>query len=287
MWSRVASDKVSGSEELALQVLDSVETLLTHPVDYRAELVGAASLILSAKPRMAILYNLFNHLFLAATDRDSLFEAVRSYRQSLLDARSLLCLKAMEFLKTGHLLLHSYSSTVMAVLERAWQAGIRPRVTVTESRPILEGRITASKLADLGFQVTLIADAAVATHLTAETVILLGADSVTADSVENKIGSYMITLVGCEKGSRVYALATSAKLLVPGVRLPEEPVEDPDEVWSERPAGVEVCNRYFEAIPLHLFCGVILESGLATSVEIAEMLKCRSLAVEMERFVKR
>lgn len=281
MWESIASDRSSGSEELALKVLDCCDTLLSRSVDYKAELVIAASVVLPAKPRMAVLYNLFNHLFLASAGRDSLLEAVSTYRQRLLDSRRLLCVKASEFLKTGHLLLHSYSSTVVSVLRELMRAGVRPKVTVTESRPVMEGRRTAAELAGLGFQVTLIADAAVATQLTSSTTVLLGADSITADSVDNKVGSYVIALAGRERGCKVYTVATSAKLLPVGVALPEEPAQDPAEVWDAQATGVQVWNRYFESTPLKLFSGVILESGCAEPAQVAEMLKSKSLAAEM------
>ncbi len=285
MWSSIASDRSSGSEELALKVLDCCDTLLSRPVDYKAELVIAASIILSAKPRMAVLYNLFNHLFLASAGRGPLLEAVSTYRRHLLDSRRLLCAKASELLRTGHLLLHSYSSTVVSVLQEVMQAGLRPKVTVTESRPMMEGRRTAAELASLGFEVTLIADAAVATQLTSGTTILLGADSITADSVDNKIGSYIIALAGRERGCKVYTVATSAKLLPTGITLPEEPPQDPTEVWDA--PGVRVWNRYFESVPLELFSGVILESGCAEPAQVAGMLKCKNLAAEMHMWSRR
>jgi ribose 1,5-bisphosphate isomerase len=110
------------------------------------------------------------------------------------------------------IMTHSYSSSVIAILKRAYQQHKRPRVFVTETRPELEGRDVARELAAEGIDVTLIIDSAVSHFIEDSDKVLIGAEAVAANgAIVNKIGTATIAAVAQRARVRVYAAASTYK----------------------------------------------------------------------------
>lgn len=79
--------------------------------------------------------------------------------------------------------------------------GRRFRAIVCESRPLCEGVSLANALAAAGVQVTVITDAQAGAFMEEADLVLVGADSLTADAVVNKV----LLLVGWVGGGVVGA----------------------------------------------------------------------------------
>ena len=143
----------------------------------------------------------------------------------------------------------------------------RLRVVACESRPLREGVATAARCAEAGHDVELVTDAAAAVHVASlrgqpDAMVLVGADAVTpSGGVVNKVGTRMLALAAAEAAVRVFAIATSDKLLA-GVASAETEEMDASEVDSSPPPGVTVRNVYFEETPAALITGgIITEHG--------------------------
>jgi translation initiation factor 2B subunit (eIF-2B alpha/beta/delta family) len=156
----------------------------------------------------------------------------------------------------------SFSATVLHVLtalarERA------VRVACSESRPALEGRALASRLAAAGVAVELFGDAAIGAALVGADAVLTGADAVTPDRIVNKSGTRMLAAAGARQGVPLYVIAARDKCLDPRLapRLLHREGE-PAEVWDAPPEGVVVRNPYFEAVPLDLVAALITDAGV-------------------------
>ena len=156
----------------------------------------------------------------------------------------------------------SLSRSVITVIDAIRQART-VRVSCSESRPALEGRRLASRLAALGVPVTCFSDAAIGHALAAADAVLLGADAVGPEWFLNKSGTRMLAAAAARQGVPVYLVATRDKFVghAVGARLAIRE-GSAGEVWESPPAGVEVRNPYFESTPLDLVTSVISDAGL-------------------------
>ena len=159
----------------------------------------------------------------------------------------------------------SDSSTVMDVV---LGVGVK-NVVVTESRPQMEGRNLAERLAGMGVNVLLVVDAAAAMFMESADVAVVGADSVLHDgSFVNKVGTRAAALTARDQDVPFYVVCSTSKFNVMnylgrGVELEEK---DPAEVAEIE--GVEVRNPYFELVPGRLVTGIITERGVMEPLDI-------------------
>jgi methylthioribose-1-phosphate isomerase len=156
-------------------------------------------------------------------------------------------------------------------------------VWVAETRPRLQGVLTAWELAQEGVPHTIIADSAGA-HLMQRghvDVVITGTDRVSASGdVANKIGTYAAALAARDNGVPFYVAAPSPSIdwqLADGVR--ETPIEerDPRELSVVRgrdergdiaevivyPDASPALNLAFDVTPARLVTGLITEQGIA------------------------
>ena len=152
---------------------------------------------------------------------------------------------------------------------RAWGAALdRPAVDTLYLGGGTPSLLSAAELAAAGIHTTLAADGAVAQLMNGCALLLVGADSIGDHGLVNKLGTHAAALVARELGVPAYAVADSTKLLPPGAPQPVADERPPEEVWGEAPAAVSVWNRYFEATPLRLFTGVVLEDAILSGPEV-------------------
>jgi translation initiation factor eIF-2B subunit delta len=165
---------------------------------------------------------------------------------------------------------HSYSSTVLGVLEHA--RGIE--VICPESRPLGEGLSTAKELGAKGIQVRLVTDFAALSLVGECDLVMVGADAITLAGVVNKIGTYGLALAAQDKKIPFYVLAGWEKFLPPpfsqALRIEKK---DPQEVAQETMPNVVVENRYFEITPLDLITGVVTQAGVISGDEVQKQLQ--------------
>ncbi|MFP5372325.1 MAG: S-methyl-5-thioribose-1-phosphate isomerase, partial [Actinomycetes bacterium] len=96
------------------------------------------------------------------------------------------------------------NGTALAVIYAMAEAGLRPRVLATESRPLLQGsRLTAWELEASGIDVTLIVDGAAGAAMARGLVdaVVVGCDRVAANGdTANKIGTYPLAVLARHHG---------------------------------------------------------------------------------------
>ncbi len=147
-------------------------------------------------------------------------------------------------------------------------------VVVTESRPQMEGRHLAERLAGDGVNVLLVVDAAAAMFMESADVAVVGADSVLYDGgFVNKIGTRTVALAARDQGVPFYVVCSTSKFNVMnylgrGVELEEK---DPSEVAEIE--GVNVRNPYFEVVPGRLVTGIITEMGVMEPLDIRRRME--------------
>lgn len=157
----------------------------------------------------------------------------------------------------------SYSSTVTSVLRELKGRGKVFEVIVLESRPMLEGRRTATELVRARIPTTLIADAAFGEYSKVVDLAVVGADTIFYDgSIVNKIGTLPMAICCKEARKPFYVLAHSSKLNFESPRSFVPQVEEPTELLKTSPRGLLVKNIYFELTPPKYLTAIITEAGV-------------------------
>lgn len=185
----------------------------------------------------------------------------------------------------------SRSGTVLGALAGARLAGTAPRVYVAESRPEGEGLLLAADLVARGIEAAVLPDFSLASLLggfrprglelesTPErSMLLVGADGVTAEAFVNKAGTAALAQVARAAGVPVVVAAGSDKLLPPRLaqagRIGVEP-------WSSGHPGVPGRRFDFERVDNGLVDSFVLPDAVLTADELARRIVERRVSREM------
>ena len=286
----IKNDKVQGASQLARQAMSVLKTAAERSQagsveDFLSELKGVGEGLMAARPAMAPIFNITSRFWeaMSPVSPNEGLEAVRSSAISKADELAKASLKAVakiagygaKLIAGGdRVLTHSYSSTVVAVLKKAFDQGKRFEVIVTRSGG--SGRRIAQELESQGLAVSLIDDAAIGLYVSGADKAIIGADRVCADGgIVNGIGSYQLALAAQKAGVPFYVLAETLKF-DPGRKSSQVDLEEqePSEVAAagELPPQVRVKNPHFDITPLELVSGVVTENGLLQPPEIIAYL---------------
>jgi translation initiation factor eIF-2B subunit delta len=244
--------------------MDEVVRILTDAGRLASHLDAVAIALCQAQPTMASVWNAALEALVSRQDPGR-FER---FVQRLSRSSSVLTRIAVDFLtmerSSGPLRLVtlSFSGTVARTIEELAKHG-NVQIACAESRPALEGRRLAARLAAGGASVTLLTDAAIEAALDDADAVLTGADAMAPDWFVNKSGTRMLAAAAGEQGVPVYVLATRDKFVghALGRRLILREAAA-SEVWETPPPGVAVRNPYFERIPLHLVSSIVSDIGV-------------------------
>lgn len=159
---------------------------------------------------------------------------------------------------------HCHSNTVMGILLKAKEEGKKFRVIATETRPLYQGRITASQLAKAKIPTILIVDSAARVALKEADMMFMGCDAITTTRIYNKIGSEMFAIIAKQLDVPVYVATNSWKFDPCSIFGAEEKIEkrSEKEVWPNAPKGIKILNLAFEKINPELITGIISELGI-------------------------
>ncbi len=295
-WERVIdtirADNTSGAAELARMAAIAVlewtdQTASMPPHAWKTELLAFAPGLYMAQPAMAPLFNLVNDSLLAVEStpiqedlQPRVRGAVQAFLEQLTHMHKGMTPAALGLLPPGaRILTFSYSSSVLAVLLEAHARQRLSAVFCTESRPMLEGQRLARELARAGIAVELGVDAAIATFAERADMALVGADSVTAQGVINKLGTTSLALASRHADTPCYVVADRHKWFPAGAAAPVFSQLKPEvEVWSNPPTGVTIRNAYFECTPMTLFSGIVGEDGVRGPEDLLRQLRAMPIA---------
>lgn len=221
--------------------------------------------------------------------RDAVAEWVRGHGERSRVALDRIAATGAGLLEQGPVVVHSYSETVLRILEVAAGRRGRLRVIATESRPLCEGRQMAERVAAAGHDVTLILDAAMATYLRGARAALVGADAIGAAGFVGKTGVLALAVCAAAEQVPYYVAAETSKVLPPPpadrgsatapphlpdlstVSLEESPAEAILGEWMP-PPGSTVGRAIFEEVPARYVTGYVTERGLMPPEEIGALM---------------
>jgi translation initiation factor eIF-2B subunit delta len=295
------SDHSSGAWVIAQKAVSCLEALTSEKFGEESgelvpELEKVASEILKAQPSMAQLTNLFNAIFMTIEQETSDDPVVLSrkiageakrFDENAKRTVSQVAQRGAELISDdGIVLTHSNSSTIFESIKKAHEQGKSFQVILSESRPVCEGRERANELSKLGIQALYLIDAAIGMGVERADVVLLGADSLSENSLVNKIGSTAICLLAREAVVPCYAACVSSKFTPQKLAPKKEPLRESKQVWDNPPAETVVENYYFDEVPLDLFTGVITEDGIFTATEMRGKVQAQKLSTKLLEMVK-
>ncbi len=150
----------------------------------------------------------------------------------------------------------------------------------TESRPRMQGRITAKNLVDAGIKTTMIVDSAAESFIINRgnvpiDVVFMGCDQIVKGGhVINKIGSWGIGIAAHYADKPLYVVTPLLKIdeksYANGVEIE---VREDSEIWPDAPRELEIYNPAFEIVDNVLITGFITEFGITKPSEIDALAK--------------
>ena len=279
----ITEDRLHGADWLSNAALGAMIALALNASagdaeELRVSLRNYAREIAEARPSMAPITNKLGMLhsrlpcavslseLRAAATREAsmLIKESRKAKKKLVDnARSIIG-------KPSTIFTYSDSSTVVDVI-----LGVHAKnVVVTESRPQMEGRSLAQRLAGEAVNVLLVVDAAVAMFMEAADVAVVGADSVQHDgSFINKVGTRTLALAARDRNVPFYVVCDTSKFNVMNYLGGAIELEEKDPAEVAELDGVTVRNPYFEVVPGRLVTGIITELGLMEPLDIRRRME--------------
>ena len=238
-----------------------------------------AEFVRSARPTAVSLPNAVAYVMnrLKRSGASSLEEAVRAvvnaaeeFIEYSLNAVKIIGELGAKRLENGDVVMtHCHSTAAVSVIATAHNQGKVHKVYVKETRPKMQGLITAKALADAGLDVILIPDSSVRYFMKKVNKVVVGADTIAANgAVINKIGTSLVALAAKEARVRMYVASETYKFspqTVIGELVPIEvrsPLEIVTEEWLNRNPEVKVYNPVFDVTPPEYIDAIITEKGV-------------------------
>ncbi len=280
------TDKTSGASELieiALEILETyLHTIKDPNMDIKEVIFEISKELFKVRPSMAPIINTIGYFIndLEFVSKQTLLEKLKTFPAERLRIDNALTSSFHALLdrfegKKLNVMLISYSTTIIKHLKENTKNDFT--FYVLESRPLLEGRRTAEKLAS-NFETHLITDLAMGKFIKKVDIVLLGIDSVLRDgSILNKIGSYPLACIAAANNKEVYAVGDSYKYNLKShynqkVIVEQKPIY---EVYSKKIKKelFKVHNFYFDITPSNYFKEIISDLGILTMPEFLEKVK--------------
>jgi len=289
----IRNDRTHGASQLARQAIivlkvaaesSQAESISQFLLEQRE--VGQQ--LMQARPAMAPIYNTVNTLLNAINKKETSMELgkLRQYtvaradriNKDLLQATAQITQHGASIISSGdRIMTHSYSSTVVATLKKAFTKYGDITTFVTRSGPGGSGAITARELTSHRIPVTFIDDTAMGLYMPIVNKVIIGADRICADGkVINGVGSYQLAIAAQKSGIPFYVLCDRLKF---DPRLKGEEInleeKEPSEVIEpgRLPPEVRVKNPYFDVTPLELVTGIVTEVGLLSPEQALGYIK--------------
>ncbi|MBI2628798.1 translation initiation factor eIF-2B [Candidatus Pacearchaeota archaeon] len=172
---------------------------------------------------------------------------------------------------------HCHSTNVIKSLINAKKYGKKFQVYNTETRPLFQGRKTASELSKAGIKVTSLIDSAVEVAIEGEqgfkkiNKIFLGSDAILPNGdIINKIGSEMYAQIAKTHKIPVYIIADSWKFSKNNIKLEQRSF---NEVWDKSPKNIKIKNPAFEKVDKKYITAIVSELGILKPEEFVRKVK--------------
>ena len=268
--------KIQGAETVAKEAVKALEHILNrskvnNAKDLIKELTFARNELQKARPTEPCLRNALKYVM--AVHRNDIGQLIRDLHSNidhvqkyfLVSEKKIAEIGARRIPKQGVVFTNCHSTTVMMILAKAKFSRKSFEVHNTETRPKLQGRITAKELSEMNIKVFHFVDSAARYALKNSDIFFFGADAIQSDGrIINKIGTEMLLEVANKYDIPSYCCTVSWKFDPKTIFGTDEPIENRErkEVWAGAPKKVTIMNPAFEICDPGLITGVISEIGV-------------------------
>ena len=282
VYSGLQTYRIAGASACVEEIMQALGVLAravaTRPGgDVYGALVQAGTLFCALKPNTAAYVNAVqwitsdlhtesgaaDHLAATVTRR---VDAYRRYKQKGLER---IAGEGATLLAPGcRVLLHDYSSTVLAVLAEAGRRGQHLQSVVTAGQPVDRGPQVAALVASYGHGVTFIPDTSVGRVMPEIDVVLTGVETLYRNGdLANTVGTYPIALVARECGVPVYGVTECLKIhpAATGLRAADLTaclLHDWPDAAVTLPAGTRTRSEVLDLTPARLITGYVTDAGV-------------------------
>ena len=257
----IKSIKVQGAYHVAVTAVKAWE----KAKDKQA----AAKKLAAARPTEPMLRNSIRYL-------EKFYHAENLLTKLDSDQRKIAAMGAEKIKNGMTVYTHCHSSTVNDILIQAKKQGKSFEVNATETRPFMQGRLTAQQLSSAKIPVTLFVDSAARLALKKADIMMIGADSISADGyVINKIGSELMADMANHYQVPIFICAHSWKFDPKTIFGFEEEIERraAKEIWNRPPKGVKISNYVFEKVDPNKITAIISELGVFKPAAFVEEVR--------------
>lgn len=251
--SDIKSLKIQGATNVAMAVLSALEK-------YPDKAIGER--LAYARPTEPLAQNAVRYIFSGGDVREN----IKTYKTYISNAKTNIAEYGVNMLENGKTYLtHCHASTVTNVFIQASMSGKHIGIIATETRPLMQGRMTVKELLAGGLtDVSMIVDSAAASILTQKKVaaVFVGADLLSKTGFVNKIGTLPIVTAAQSNSVPVYCFTTLLKY-DPHPFTPDRiEMRPPNEVWPDAPKELKALTPAFDFIPYDENTRVVCETGI-------------------------
>jgi len=248
-----------------------------------AELFDARKQLLATRPTEPCLRNALTYVFdniYSYTDDHEFYSGISSRVTEVINffehaKKRIVKLGAAKIRHNSIIYTHCHSSAVIGVLIEAKKQGKKFVVHNTETRPLFQGRKTATELAAAGISVRYYVDSAAGVAMKNAHLCLFGSDAITSYAIYNKIGSGMFAELLFARKIPLHICSNSWKFDPSATMKHKEIIEQrsPKEVWQDAPKHVFVEDPAFEPIIMPHVYSIISELGVLTPATFLKQVK--------------
>lgn len=248
----IKSLKIQGATNIALEGLNAMRL----KQDYKS-----IKLILKTRPTEPCLQNAIKYAKEVGNPKIS-YNFLRNMDKRVENIASKL------IKKNSKIFTHCHSSTVIGALKLTKS---KFSVNNTETRPLFQGRKTATELAKRGIKVNHYVDSAAEEAIKNSNIILLGADYINKDgNVYNKIGSYAISELAKKHKTPLFIITNSWKYSSKKLKIENR---DPKEIWETTNKNITIKNPAFDIVPNKNIKGIVSELGVLKPKKFVKKVK--------------
>ncbi len=281
--------QVQGARNVAIAAVKAIQTQAQQSktqtkTAFLAELTDAQATFFAARETEPLMRNAIRCLIKQAQTAPSDIDALRGVVISVADdflsdlaaSRETTAEIGSKRIRDDSVVFtHCHSSTVTRMLAKAKAQGKTFRAICTETRPALQGHLTAKELVGLGIDTTFIVDSAARTFIGDADVVFVGADAITSEgNVVNKIGTGALAVLAHEARKPFYVVSELLKFDPETLGGECEKIEqrNPAEVWADAPKGLTVRNPAFDVTHSRYIHGIICEAGIIPPQGVLEVM---------------
>lgn len=276
VMSDISALKIQGATNVALAVLDTLEAHSDLPA---RDLQHMGEQLAYARPTEPLAQNAIRYIF-SDTDK-SLVSRITQYRTYIEEGKRTIPENGKQLLVDGgSYLTLCHSSTTVSLFKEARAKGAVFSMYVAETRPLFQGRITATELLKAGFDdVTMVIDDVAVSLLEGRKgkidAVFIGADLLTDTGFVNKVGSLAVSAAAARHKIPVYCLTTLLKYdprpYNPAVIEQRSAVE----IWPDAPTGLKFYAPAFDFVLYNEYVGVVTEAGIIPGDQVRSAVQAK------------